>query len=957
MRNSNSGHYRSKTIKAGLCTALSALLVSLSFAPSSTAAVVRVGLGIFGGQAKDIVSYSDCTAQTRLLSAVRGDQGGVILNTAGTAWDPIFFGRPGEMDELEADITASTLGSGAGTIFGTLNNGKLIANASCPFNRTGWGTVTNGGVFHNGSAVVERISTVLGHVSGTYVGSDDGNIYRTTDGGTTWTLLATPVAMAQVVSITAYTDDPTNPMLWATVHNAGTIELYPLTYSAGYTVGAMITVPSLDGIIERVFVYPDTAIADAPLIFVTGSSPSNSVYRGAGGGTTWTTTTDAPHYFQQMRFDAANARIYAISGVSVDYGHTFTSMPSQARTLGAIHSNDYSMAIDPSNAGTVFYATDWFIAEYTIATGTWSTLGELAGNRGVAAILIDDMDQIANTATTKDTFVIGGKTGIGITQDFLTHTGAYPTWTYPIFPANDGAPITATFLQDYDLDGTIMENVFAGNDGGDLYRATNQGLTGASYTKVFDAQIDAVGYHFDDNTIKITSIVASTFNADDLYISFGDWDIGHVGGGVACSIDNGATWQMDPAWTTAGDSMLVRDIQLTNTKFWVGVGKDDDLDPNHRGLYAKIGSLTGCGTGTFSKATTLANLDTSIVYDLDGPTTSPVYVAASGGLFRGALIGTWVWTDMSTVTSIPTGTSEYQAVTYNPTPGGGCAEEFYAATGDQIYRLRLCGGSWSSTLISPTPFEDVNVLLWDELIAGTSSSLSSLGHASRTITKCRAGFDKVRDTYIRSSAKAWRGCFDASLKSGNSCPSAKAAAKLDKATQKIDLSRKCSDDAVTALGASWPGSCVHAQTVSELETCLKEDADTLVASQLERQYGADVAARGGTADKCQKAIGRAYGGLLQQALKQISKCERQIEKDEETECPNASALSSIESAAMRSLSQVSRACSDEDIASLSLLGTGSDCDTATSISEMHICQTTALQEELQSLRTPISDDF
>ena len=335
MRNSNSGHYRSKTIKAGLCTALSALLVSLSFAPSSTAAVVRVGLGIFGGQAKDIVSYSDCTAQTRLLSAVRGDQGGVILNTAGTAWDPIFFGRPGEMDELEADITASTLGSGAGTIFGTLNNGKLIANASCPFNRTGWGTVTNGGVFHNGSAVVERISTVLGHASGTYVGSDDGNIYRTTDGGTTWTLLATPVAMAQVVSITAYTDDPTNPMLWATVHNAGTIELYPLTYSAGYTVGAMITVPSLDGIIERVFVYPDTAIADAPLIFVTGSSPSNSVYRGAGGGTTWTTTTDAPHYFQQMRFDAANARIYAISGVSVDYGHTFTSMPSHGSWMDA----------------------------------------------------------------------------------------------------------------------------------------------------------------------------------------------------------------------------------------------------------------------------------------------------------------------------------------------------------------------------------------------------------------------------------------------------------------------------------------------------------------------------------------------------------------------------------------------------------------------------------------------
>ena len=937
--------------------ALAAVLLSLSLAAPGQAAVVRVGLGIFGGHAKDIVSYSDCTGQTRLMSAVRGDKGGVLLNTAGTAWGPIFYGRPGEMDELEADITDPAVGSGAGTIFGTLNDGKLIANASCPFVRAGWNTVSNGGVFHNGMGVVERISTVLGHSSGTYVGSDDGNIYRTTDGGTTWTLLATPVSMARVVSIAAYTDSTTNPMLWVTVDNGGTTELYPLTYSGSYAVGAMMSVPSIDGIIDRVFVYPDTTIADAPLLFVTGSSPSNSVYRGLLGGSSWTTTTDAPHYFQEMRFDAANGRIYAISGVSVDYGLTFTSMPNQARTLGAIHSNDYSMAIDPNNPGTVFYATDWFIGEYSLSSGTWTTLGELAGNTGVTAILIDDMDQVPSTTTTKDTFVIGGKTGLGITQDFLTHTGAYPTWTYPIFPADDGAPITATFLQDYDLDGTIMENVFAGNDSGRLYRATNQGLTGGSYTLVFDAQVDAVGYHIDDNTVTVTSIVASPYNDDELYISFGDWDTGHVGGGVACSTDNGATWQMDPAWTTAGNSMLVRDIQLTNTKFWVGVGKDDDLDPNHRGMYAKIGSLAGCGTGTFSKATTLANLDASIVYDLDGPTTSPVYVAASGGLFRGELSGSWIWTDMSTVTSIPTGAAEYKAVTYNPAPGGGCAEEFYAATGDQIYRLRLCGGSWSSTLISPTPFEDVNVLLWDELIAGTSSSLSSLGHARKNITKCRAGFDKVRDTYIRSSAKVWRGCFDASLKSGDSCPSEKAAGKLDKATQKINLSNKCSDDEVAALSQSWPGSCVHAQTVSDLETCLQEDADTLVATQLERQYGTDVSARGGTADKCQKAIGRAYGGLLQQALKQISKCERQVEKNEETECPNASALSRIESAAMRSLSQVSRACSDGDIASLSLLGTGSSCDTATTISEMHLCQTTALQEELESLRTPISDDF
>ena len=35
-----------------------------------------------------------------------------------------------------------------------------------------------------------------------------------------------------------------------------------------------------------------------------------------------------------------------------------------------------------------------------------------------------------------------------------------------------------------------------------------------------------------------------------MYLAFGDWDFGNIDGGIACSIDNGATWSMDPAWVT-----------------------------------------------------------------------------------------------------------------------------------------------------------------------------------------------------------------------------------------------------------------------------------------------------------------------------------------------------------------------------------------------------------------------
>ena len=85
-------------------------------------------------------------------------------------------------------------------------------------------------------------TTLLGHSSGIYLGTASGNIYRSTNGGGTWTLIATPSAGNAVRSIAAYVDSATDPSLWVVIDNAGTPELLPLTYSGSYATGAAITV-------------------------------------------------------------------------------------------------------------------------------------------------------------------------------------------------------------------------------------------------------------------------------------------------------------------------------------------------------------------------------------------------------------------------------------------------------------------------------------------------------------------------------------------------------------------------------------------------------------------------------------------------------------------------------------------------------------------------------------------
>src|SRR5262249_15248995 len=161
------------------------------------------------------------------------------------------------------------------------------------------------------------------------------------------------------------------------------------------------------------------------LLFVTGDSPSSAMYRGPTGGSSWTTVSAPAHYFQDVAFDLTNDRIYAAASVSTDRGVSFTGLPNYARAEGNIHPNDNPITIDPKNPSPIYIGDDWFLGLWPESAGVWSASGPIASNTGVGAVEINDMSQVADSATTKDVFAIGGKAGFAITQDFVTHAGPH----------------------------------------------------------------------------------------------------------------------------------------------------------------------------------------------------------------------------------------------------------------------------------------------------------------------------------------------------------------------------------------------------------------------------------------------------------------------------------------------------------------------------------------------------
>jgi hypothetical protein len=368
------------------------------------------------------------------------------------------------------------------------------------------------------------------------------------------------------------------------------------------------------------------------------------------------------------------------------------------------------------------------------------------------------------------------------------------------------------------------------------------------------------------------------------------------------------------------------------------------------------GSLAGCGSTSWAQHTTTTALDTAVVNDLDGYTTSPVYAAADAGLFRGELSGgTWTWAQLDgTLAGLPSG--EYRALAVNPSPTP-YDEELYAASGNSVYRLRNLGGVWSVALVTPPVFDQVYSLLWDDLVVGSSSGLYSVGLPTSDQKVCRQAVRKARFRYLKAGLAALQSCLDRSLASGVTCPDSATQLRLDKAATFFDsLDGKCGDTTVAELRLEWPSSCWNVRTADELEDCLLADAEASAGSIAALEYEAGGTGRG-SASRCQQTIGKAWGrGFAAGALTAFDKCNSSLDAGRVDDCPDAATTSQIASLAAKATDKVLAACSDGDVALLGGLGFGGACDGVTTAPNLNACMLEAHTDALSDLLSAPEDD-
>ena len=154
-------------------------------------------------------------------------------------------------------------------------------------------------------------------------GGPGSNIYKTTDGGTTWTKLTTglPTGDKGRIALSLYPTDP--KVVYATVEARGT---------------------------------------------------ASGIYRTIDGGTTWEKTSSLntrPNYFSQIRIDPNDRdRIYTLGSnrgfyISSDGGKTFTELFSN------VHGEDHALWVDPTNRQHLIIGGDGGVSISWDRGATW----------------------------------------------------------------------------------------------------------------------------------------------------------------------------------------------------------------------------------------------------------------------------------------------------------------------------------------------------------------------------------------------------------------------------------------------------------------------------------------------------------------------------------------------------------------------------------------------------------
>ncbi len=332
-----------------------------------------IGPAVMGGRIHDVQALPDDPSTIWVASAT----GGLWKSTnRGTTWDPVFDGQPTGTFGVVAIAPSNPDVVWAGT--GEQNNRQSSSWGDGVFRSTDGGrTWTHVGLENTraiGRILVDPQNpdvALVGALGNLWAPSADRGVYRTTDGGKSWTKVLFVDTMTGVVDMARDGGDPN------TVYAAAYQRLrQPWGYNGGGPGSGIFR--STDGGKTWQRLTDGLPAGDEGRIGLATSSHTKGlayavvehetqggIYRTTDGGEHWQRMSDQnsrPAYYSGLYVDPTNdSRVYLLTRwfyASEDAGATWRTMPTEPTYDVGLKGDYHAMWIDPSNSKHFYLVGD-----------------------------------------------------------------------------------------------------------------------------------------------------------------------------------------------------------------------------------------------------------------------------------------------------------------------------------------------------------------------------------------------------------------------------------------------------------------------------------------------------------------------------------------------------------------------------------------------------------------------
>jgi len=594
---------------------------------------------------------------------------------------------------------------------------------------TNLGTNSSGG----GYAGIGRINCVAFHPTDAntfWVGSPSGGIWKTTNGGVSWTILNNNETVLGVSDIAV---DNTNPnILYIATGDRDGGSLWSLGGGQNNDNNSIGVLKSTDGGATwntTGFSYAASSIKKIYrlLIHPTNNqillaSTSDGIYKTTDGGTNWTLKSIVSSRFRDMQFKPGDPTIIyagrvAGGGFTYVYKSTNTGESWTAKTISgitthytsqirlAVSANDPTVVYVALQDGRVYKSTDSGESYAKVSTNdSQNMLGYYTNGTGTASQASYDLC-IACSPSDVNTVFLGSICTWKSTDGGVTWS-ANTNWTsHPTYNISGVAEVHADkHMLAYQNSSTTL---FEGNDGG-IYKTANGGTSWTDLTNgIIISQIYRIGISQTDANVVLTGLQD---NGAKKYIgALNTWVDVTGGDGMECIIDfnnatsymyttyvNGEIYRNSDGFSTFATTTISANIPGGQPAgYWV---TPYIMDPtNAANLFAgydKIWKTTNRGTSWTSASQQLSASAKLRSLAIAPSNTSVLYTADPTSMWKTTDGGATNWTAI-TLPGAPTSSITYIAVK-NTDPNTVWITYGGYQTGEKVYQSTDGGTSWTN---------------------------------------------------------------------------------------------------------------------------------------------------------------------------------------------------------------------------------------------------------------------